>query len=102
MKLFLLTLITLFITFFASSQPAWNIFAGPQATSSHYTIGGVRQDNTAKIGFQAGIGCKVPFDNQLSFSPVAFYSLKGYKVTLNRYSFPPDSSAIDNNTTIHT
>jgi Outer membrane protein beta-barrel domain len=102
MNLSLSLSIILLITLFASSQPAWNIFAGPQATSSHYTIGGVRQDNKMKIGFQAGLGCKVPFDNQLSFSPAVFYSLKGYKVTFNRYSFPPDSEAIDNNTTIHT
>ena len=28
--------------------------------------------------------------------------MKGYKVTLDKPSFPPDSNAIDNNTTIHT
>jgi Outer membrane protein beta-barrel domain len=102
MKLSLLLSIILLITFSAGSQPSWYIFAGPQATSSHYTIDGARQNNNLKIGFQAGLGCKVPFDNQLSFSPAVFYSLKGYKVTFNRYSFPPDSNAIDNNTTIHT
>ena len=102
MKLSLLIFLTQLIILSAESQPVWNVFAGPQATTAHYTIGGVRQNSNLKIGFQAGLGCKVPFDNKLSFSPAAFYSLKGYKVTLNRYSFPPDSNAIDNNTTIHT
>jgi hypothetical protein len=44
---------------------------------------------------------KVPFENNLYFVPTAFYSMKGYKVAFNRTSFPPDSAAIDKNTTFH-
>jgi hypothetical protein len=92
----------LLITIIASSQVKFDLFAGPQATATHYTILNVKQKNDLKFGFQAGLGLKVPFENKLSFSPAAFYSMKGYKVTLNQPSFPPDSNAKDNNTTIHT
>ena len=50
----------------------------------------------------AGAGLKVPFDNQLYFFPAVYYSLKGYKVDFNRFAFPPDELATNNNTTIHT
>jgi hypothetical protein len=55
-----------------------------------------------KYGFQAGVGLKAPFDEKLFFSPAIFYSMKGYKVNFNQYSFPPDTNATDNNTRIHT
>jgi hypothetical protein len=102
MKSFLPVSIILLMTLVARTQPAWNIFAGPQVNSAHYVVAGEKQNTKMKGGFQAGIGCKVPFDNNISFSPAIFYSLKGYKVNLNHAGFPPDSSAIDNNTMIHT
>jgi Outer membrane protein beta-barrel domain len=102
LKFLILLILALVISLDDYSQPSWNFFAGPQITGVHYTIGGTKQDMSFKPGFQAGIGCKVPFENQLSFSPVVFYSLKGYKVKFNRFFFPPDSTALDNNTTIHT
>ncbi|MES1198097.1 MAG: porin family protein, partial [Chitinophagaceae bacterium] len=101
MKIFLITA-TLFITLTASGQVDLNVFAGPQATATKYTIRNEKQKNDSKIGFQAGIGLKIPFEGNLSFSPAAFYSMKGYKVTFNQYAFPPDVNAKDNNTTIHT
>ena len=84
------------------SQLAWNFFAGPQASTAHYTIGESKQNTDFKPGFQLGIGGKVQIEEQLSFAPVVLYSLKGYKVKFNRLAFPPDSTATNNNTTIHT
>jgi len=101
MKFLLSASIALLITVSASSQSAIAIFAGPQATFSHYTILNVKQKNDLKYGFQAGINFKVPFEEKLSFAPAAFYSMKGYKVTFNQFLFPPAADAKDNNTTIH-
>ena len=92
---------TLFITCIASSQVEVGIFAGPQATGARYTILNQMQKNELKYGFQAGVGLIVPFENRLFFSPAAFYSLKGYKVTLTQFVYPPDADAKDNTTTIH-
>ena len=102
MKFISLTVTTLLITLCASSQVQFNIFAGPQATTANYTIGGTKQETEMKIGFQAGIGMKVPFENKLFFAPAAFYSMKGYKVTYNLFNALPDVNAKDNNTSIHT
>lgn len=77
-------------------------FAGPQATSAHYTVRDSKQTTSYKYGFMAGGGVKVPFDNQLYFFPSIYYSLKGYKVDLKDPSFPPGPNALNNNTTIHT
>lgn len=86
----------------ANSQFEIGLFAGPQATAARYTILNQKQKNEIKYGFQAGIGFKVPFENKLYFSPAAFYSLKGYKVSFTEFRYPPDTAAKDNNTTIHT
>jgi len=93
----------LIVTFNLSyAQVKVGIFGGPQITSAKYTVKGKKQDNTTKYGFQIGTTLKVPFENKLYFSPAAFYSLKGYKVKFNEASYPPDSLAIDNSTSIHT
>jgi Outer membrane protein beta-barrel domain len=102
MKFILLSVLTLCIIVQASSQVRFNIFAGPQATTSHYTINDTKQPSQLKYGFQAGAGLKIPFEDKLSFSPAAFYSMKGYKVKFNQYAYPPSFTAKDNNTTIHT
>jgi Outer membrane protein beta-barrel domain len=101
MKFISLTVTTLLIALCASSQVQFNIFAGPQATTANYIIGGTKQETEMKIGFQAGIGLKVPFENKLFFAPAAFYSMKGYKVTYNLFNALPDVNAKDNNTSIH-
>ncbi len=93
--------ISIFVTLTANSQFEFGFFAGPQATGARYTILNQKQKNEMKYGFQAGVGLKVPFENNLYFSPAAFYSLKGYKVAFTQFVYPPDSNAIDNNTTIH-
>ena len=107
MKFLYLTVTSLLIAFCANSQVEFNIFAGPQATTAHYyietsNVEKIKQETKMKAGFQAGIGMKVPFDNQLFFAPAVFYSMKGYKVTYNMFSALPDVNAKDNNTTIHT
>ncbi|HEU4473129.1 MAG TPA: outer membrane beta-barrel protein [Flavisolibacter sp.] len=86
----------------AEAQVRWAVFGGPLATSAKYTVGGIRQPADFKPGAMAGVGLKVDFDNQLYFFPAVYYSLKGYKVTLNNPSFPPTEYAKNNNTTIHT
>jgi hypothetical protein len=101
MKCIYCLLFTLFTTFIASSQVEFGIFAGPQATGARYTILNQKQKNVLKYGFQAGVAGKVPFEGRLFFAPEAFYSLKGYKVTLTQFVYPPDINAKDNNTTIH-
>ncbi|MEO5563422.1 MAG: porin family protein [Chitinophagaceae bacterium] len=84
------------------AQPVFGIFAGPQSTTAKYTVRGSKQSATSKYGFHLGGVMKVPFDNNLYFAPTAFYSLKGYKVKLKDKAFPPDTTAVDNNTSIHT
>ena len=93
---------TLLLALITHSQVDFGFFAGPQATSARYKIQDQIQKTEFKYGFQAGVSLKVPFDNKLYFSPAAFYSLKGYKVTLTQYVYPPDTNAINNNTSIHT
>jgi hypothetical protein len=102
MKFISLTVVILLITVCASSQVRFNLFAGPQATSVKYSIAGTKQDTKMKIGFQAGAGMKVPFEEKLFFAPAVFYSLKGYKVTYNKFNTLPDVNAKDNNTALHT
>lgn len=102
MRLLFAMLASLLVTFEANSQVQFNVFGGPQITSSLYTILNVKQEQTPKYGFNAGMGMKVPFEGNLYFAPAAFYSLKGYKVKYNLFRYPPDNTATDNNTTFHT
>lgn len=102
MNFFVLIALSCLINLCASSQNQFGFFAGPQATTAHYTIEDVKQKTEFKYGFQAGVTMKVPFDAGLFFSPTAFYSMKGYKVAYTKFAFPPDLAAKDNNTTLHT
>lgn len=97
-----LTLIIICISLFSRAQLQIALFGGPQATSAHYTVRDIKQPNDYKLGVMAGAGLKVEFENQLYFFPAMYYSLKGYKVTLNDPAFPPTEYAKNNNTTIHT
>ena len=99
----LFSALTLLLTFSVNSQVQFGIFAGPQVTDVRYIIEGRKQETTMKIGVNAGLQLKVPFENKLSFSPSIGYNLRGYKV--NKFigiAFPPDSSAINVNTSFHT
>ncbi len=99
---FILLPVALLITITASSQVQFNVFGGPQITTANYKINGVKQPTKMKYGFNLGVGAKVAFEDKLFFAPAAFYSMKGYKVNFNQFSFPPDATATDNSTTIHT
>jgi hypothetical protein len=101
MKILFSTIILL-LTLSANSQVSYGVFAGPQITGARYTIRDKKQESTSKIGVNAGFQFKVPFEGRLSFAPSIMYNLRGYKVKFDRPAFPPDSSAIDNNTSFHT
>ncbi|MEO5948500.1 MAG: porin family protein [Chitinophagaceae bacterium] len=101
MKIFISTLLIFFIATSAHSQVEFGIFGGPQATSATYKIDETKQKTSYKFGFQVGGMMKVPFEGNLYFAPAAFYSMKGYKVSFNKISIPPDIDAVDNNTTFH-
>lgn len=100
-KIFFLP-VSLFFSLTASSQLEVGLFAGPQATGARYTILNQKQKNEIKYGFHAGVAFKTQFEDKLYFSPAAFYSLKGYNVALSQFVYPPDTNAINNNTSIHT
>lgn len=107
MKQLNLTLICLLAATCVFSQTEFGAFAGPQITYASYStpeinLGKTKQKTSMKYGFQAGGMMKVQFEGRFQFTPMVFYSMKGYKVTLTRPSIPPDSLATDNNTTIHT
>ena len=102
MKL-LVSLIAIFLlTITANSQVSLALFAGPQATTAIYSANSVKQSTKYKFGFQAGALLKVPFENRLSFTPALYYSMKGYKVAFTQFVYPPDITAKDNDTRIHT
>ena len=84
------------------SQVSFGVFGGPQMTTAKYKVEEKKQPTEFKPGFQLGATLKIPFDNQLYFGPAMYYSMKGYKVTLNNPSFPPTEVATNNETTIHT
>ncbi|HEX3167905.1 MAG TPA: porin family protein [Chitinophagaceae bacterium] len=100
MKILFSATIVLF-TLSANSQVSYGVFAGPQVTGAHYTIRDKKQESSSKIGVNAGFQIKVPFEGRLSFAPSGMYNLRGYKVKFDSPAFPPDSSAIDNNTSYH-
>jgi hypothetical protein len=83
------------------SQVRTGVIVGPQLTSANYKVNGAKQPTEYKIGAQAGITLKVPFEAQLYFAPSFYYSLKGYKVKLNNPSFPPGEDAVNNNVSVH-
>jgi hypothetical protein len=100
------TLIVLFVSIlinsFTIAQTRFSIFAGPQLTTVNYSVQGEKQNTDFKTGFLAGVGAKIEFEGHLYFSPAVYYSLKGYKVTLNKASSIPDPGAINNNVSVHT
>jgi hypothetical protein len=99
---FRLTIPAILCCVFCHAQVQFAVFAGPQATTAHYTVDEKKQPATWKIGAMAGGAVKVPFDNKLFFFPSIYYSMKGYKVTLNDPSFPPTQFAKNNDVTVHT
>ena len=99
----LFSAITLLLTSSVNSQVQFGIFAGPQVMGVRYTIDDKKQESSLKIGMNAGLQIKVPFENKLSFAPSIMYNLRGYKVSkFIGIAFPPDSSAVNVNTSFHT
>ena len=98
----LVACLLVFTTNISFSQVSYGVFGGPQLTTAKYKINEEKQKTDFKTGFQLGATIKIPFDNQLYFGPAIYYSMKGYKVKLNRPSYPPTELAINNETTIHT
>ena len=98
----LLICLTAFSSPSVFSQNTLGVFAGPQMTTAKYKIDDARQDASFQTGFQAGAAIKVPFENNLYFSPAIYYSQKGYKVRFSKPAFPPDILAKNNETTLHT
>lgn len=102
MKMFLTGTFVLLMVISSSAQVDIGFFAGPQVSSARYSVAGEKQSTSSKYGFHVGTTVKIPFENHLNFAPSLFYSLKGYDVTLKKPSVLPDSTAINNSTTIHT
>ena len=98
----LFSTISLLFTLSVNSQVEYGAFAGPQLTGVRYMINDKKQESSFKIGVNAGLQMKVPFEGRLSFAPSIMYNLRGYKVKFDSPVFPPDSSAVDNNTSFHT
>lgn len=95
-------IIITYLNSYGQGPVEFGFFAGPQLTSALYKINDAKQETAYKYGFNAGINFKVPFENQLYFSPAIYYSKKGYQVVLKDKAFPPSTLAENNNTTIHT
>jgi hypothetical protein len=102
MKMLLTGTFVLFIVSVSFAQVDIGFFAGPQMSTARFSVAGVKQSTSSKYGFHLGTTLKIPFENRLNFAPSVFYSLKGYDVTLKQPSLLPDTSAINNSTTIHT
>jgi hypothetical protein len=100
-KLYLLFVLFL-VVLTGNGQVEFGVIAGPQMSSAKYNIRGTKQETEMKYGFLLGGTMRTQFEGKLFFTPAVFYSMKGYKVTLTRSSFPPDSAAIDNDVTLHT
>ena len=92
---------TLLVSIQSFSQVQKFIFAGLQGNNVRYLINDSKQNSSFKIGGHAGVGLKVTFEGRLSFVPLLYYSLKGYKVDFNRSSPYPDATAINNDVSLH-
>src|SRR5829696_1370800 len=87
---------------FSKTKAQLTVFGGPQITSAKYSIRDADQKTESKTGFMAGVGLKSWIEGPVYFSPMLYFSRKGYKVTFDRPAFPPDSGAVNNNTSINT
>ena len=99
---FSILLVIVLFSFQTNAQVQFAFFGGAQATSAHYLVKDSKQPTQFKFGTMGGVAVKVEFDNQLYFFPAIFYSLKGYKVTLNAPAFPPTEFAKHNEVQVHT
>jgi len=99
---FIVLLLLIIVSNNLLSQVRTGVVAGPQLISANYKVQDEKQPTEYKIGMQAGVIVKLPFENQLYFAPSVYYSLKGYKVKLTNPSFPPGEDAASNDVSVHT
>lgn len=99
-KIFTLSL-CLSSALFSFGQIQYGIFAGPQKTVARYLVADEKQETSWKDGLQGGVMMKVPFENQLYFSPAIYYSSKGYRVSLKNPAYPPGEDAVGNDVRVH-
>ena len=85
-----------------AQKPRYGIFGGPQITSAKFKINGDELSKDYVAGLQLGLNMKVPFENNLYFSPALYYSHKGYKIRFNQPSLQPSLLAKETRTSIHT
>jgi hypothetical protein len=97
-----LILTTICLAGFKNAKAQLTVFAGPQISSAKYTIRGTSQPTENEQGFMGGVGLRSLIEGPVYFSPMLYYSKKGYDVTFNKPAFPPDSAALKNKTSIHT
>jgi hypothetical protein len=86
---------------FSFGQIKYGFFAGPQKTVARYLVADEQQETSWKNGLQGGVMLKVPFENQLYFTPAIYYSAKGYRVSLKNPAFPPGEEAVGNDVRVH-
>lgn len=102
MKPSIYSFLLLAVLFTTNLSAQLTIYGGPQVTSAQYSIRDFSQETEHKLGFMGGVGLKSLIEGPAYFSPMLFFSRKGYKVSFDRPGFPPDSAAANNNTTINT
>lgn len=86
----------------AFSQNKIGISGGVQTTTAAYKVRGKKQSTESKLGAQFALSLKVPFDNQLFFSPTVSYNLRGFKVQLTDSASIPGKNVVNNDLTFHT
>jgi hypothetical protein len=86
---------------FSFGQIKYGFFAGPQKTVARYLVRDELQETSWKNGLQGGVMLKVPFENQLYFSPAIYYSSKGYRVSLKDSVYPPGEDVVGNDVRVH-
>ena len=93
--------VTLCSVLFSFGQVQFGVFAGPQKTTARYLVADEKQETSFKTGLQGGVMLKVPFEDQLYFSPAIYYSSKGYRVSLKNPTYPPGENAIGDDVRVH-
>ncbi|HYH16729.1 MAG TPA: porin family protein [Flavisolibacter sp.] len=100
-KKYPLTTLAILISFSVFSQTLKGVFGGIQSTTAGYKVRDKKQSTSSKTGGQLGMTLKIPFDNQLFFSPIVAYSLKGFTVQLTDSATIPGKDVLHNDVTVH-
>ena len=100
-KKYPLTTLTLFLTISCFSQNFVGVYGGIQSTTAAYKVRDQKQITGSKVGAQLGLTLKVPFDNQLFFSPTVSYNLRGFRVQLTDSASVPGKDVIYNDLSVH-